>query len=419
MSAPLVPSLFGSCYILTGAIIWIVDQILYAIGFVIPPINSPLHALGGWLASPAVLTFLTWFVMVLVMVIWAVLLNLLTMMWVERKVYSRLQDRYGIMISIWSLPLWPFNRRKDKPTHRGWGFLQNVADGMKLLQKENLVPGTADSMMFSIAPAWIAGTTLMLFAALPWSSGFTVANLDLGILFILAAFSLAPLGILIAGWSSNNKYTLVGGLRSAAMLMAYEIPLILVVIALVFTTGTLDPQVLVTQQEQALFTLGPVAIPAWNLFGPQVVGFVVFMVAIVAEMERIPFDLPEADAELVEGWTTELSGMRFGLVFGFKWLRMIAGSALLSILYLGGWSGPVFFTFYIGSVPIPIIPEEVWFMLRIYLLGIFFVLLSWAVPRVRIDQILNIGWKRLIPFALLAILLGAAATAAGVFTHVR
>ena len=409
MSAPLVPSLFASCYILTGAIIWIVDQILYAIGFVIPPINDPLHALGGWLASPAVLTVITWLVMVLVMVIWAVLLNLLTMMWVERKTYSRLQDRYGIMISIWSLPLWPFNRRKDRPTHKGWGYLQNVADGMKLLQKENLVPASADSMMFNMAPAWIAGTTLMVFAALPWSSGLYVANLDLGILFILAAFSLAPLGILIAGWSANNKYTLVGGLRSAAMLMAYEIPLILVVIALVFTTGSLDPQVLVAQQEKALVINGiTTPLPAWNIFGPQILGFVIFMVAIVAEMERIPFDLPEADAELVEGWTTELSGMRFGLVFGFKWLRMIAGAGLISILYLGGWSGPVFYTFYLQNVPIPILPEEVWFMLRIYLLGIFFVLLSWSVPRVRIDQILNIGWKRLIPFSLLAIIIAAA-----------
>ncbi|MFA5897416.1 MAG: complex I subunit 1 family protein, partial [Thermoplasmata archaeon] len=338
----------------------------------------------------------------------ASLINLLTMMWVERKFYSRLQDRYGIMISIWSLPLWPFNRRKDVPTHKGWGYLQNVADGMKLLQKENLVPASADSMMFNIAPAWIAGTTLMLFAALPWSSGFYVANLDLGILFILASFSLAPLGILIAGWSANNKYSLVGGLRSAAMLTAYEIPLILAVIALVFTTGSLDPKIVVSQQERPLLTLGPLVIPAWNLFSVQVIGFVVFLVAIVAEMERIPFDLPEAEAELVEGWTTELSGMRFGLVFGFKWLRMIAGSALLSILYLGGWSGPVFTTLYLGTVPIPIIPEEIWFMLRIYLLSVFFIWLSWSVPRVRIDQILNIGWKRLIPLSLLAIVAAAA-----------
>jgi NADH:ubiquinone oxidoreductase subunit H len=192
------------------------------------------------------------------------------------------------------------------------------------------------------------------------------------------------------------------------MLMAYEIPLVLTVIALVFTTGSLDPQVIVAQQERPLLTLGPLVIPAWNLFSIQVIGFVVFLVAIVAEMERIPFDLPEADAELVEGWTTELSGMRFGLVFGFKWLRMIAGAGLISILYLGGWSGPVFTTFYLGTVPIPIIPEEIWFMLRVYLLGLFFVWLSWSVPRVRIDQILNIGWKRLIPLSLLVIVAAAA-----------
>ena len=410
MSAPLVPSLYGACYILTYWITWIIVQIIYAIAYVIPP----LRGLGDWLLTTGPLTFLTWFVMTLVMIIWAVLLNLLTMMWVERKLYSRLQDRYGIMISVWSLPIWPFNRRRDRPTHKGWGYLQNVADGMKLLQKENLVPASADSMMFNVAPAWIAGTTLMLFAALPWSSGLTIANLDLGVLFILAAFSLAPLGILIAGWSANNKYTLVGGFRSAAMLLSYEIPMFLAVIALVFTTGSLDPQVIVAQQEHPLLTLGPVAIPAWNLFSVQVIGFIVFIVAIVAEMERIPFDIPEADAELVEGWTTEFSGMRFGLLFGFKWLRMIAGGALISILYLGGWSGPVFYTFYLGSVPIPIIPEEVWFMLRIYLIGVFVVLLSWAVPRVRIDQILNIGWKRLIPFALLAILIAAAAKVYGV-----
>ena len=409
MSAPLVPSFFGACYILTGAILWIVAQILYAIAVVIPPLAD----LGHWLQSPGVVTFVTWLIMCAVMLLWAVLINLLTMMWVERKFYSRMQDRYGIMISLWSLPLWPFNRRKDKPTHKGWGFLQNVADGMKLLQKENLVPATADSMMFNVAPAWIAGTTLMAFAALPWSSGLYVANLDLGILFILAAFSLAPLGILIAGWSANNKYTLVGGLRSAAMLMSYEIPMFLAVIALVFFTGSLDPKVIVAQQEQPLLTLGPLVIPHWNLFSVQVIGFVVFLVAIVAEMERLPFDIPEADAELVEGWTTELSGMRFGLVFGFKWLRMIVGAGLISILYLGGWSGPVFFTFNIGTVPIPIVPEEIWFMLRVYLIGIFFVWLSWSVPRVRIDQILNIGWKRLIPLSLLAIVVAAFAMVFG------
>ena len=402
MSAPLIPNLFDVCKVLTGAIVWVVQQIIYAVAVLIPP----LRGLGDWLGSDPVITILTWLIAVTVIVVWATLVNLLTMMWVERKLYSRLQDRYGIMISIWSLPFWPFNRVR-RPTHRGTGYLQNVADGVKLLQKENITPRNADAAMFHISPVLIASSTLMIFAALPWSSGFYVANLPLGILFILAAFSLAPLGILIAGWSANNKYTLVGGLRAAAMLMAYEIPMILAVIALVFFTGSLDPIEIVRQQDRVLFALGPIGIPAWYAFTPQFLGFLVFSVAMMAEMERIPFDIPEAEAELVEGWTTEYSGMRFGLVFGFKWLRMIAGAALIAILYLGGWSGPVFATLDVGGIPVPILPEEVWFLLKIYLISAVFVWISWSVPRVRIDQILNIGWKRLIPYSLLAILIAA------------
>lgn len=410
MSAPLVPNLFEVCKVLTGAIVWIVQQIIYALAGVIPP----LRGLGDWLGTDLVITVLTWLIAATVIVIWATLVNLLTVMWIERKFYSRLQDRYGIMISIWSLPFWPFNRTK-RPTHRGTGYLQNIADGVKLLQKENITPRNADAAMFHISPVLIASSTLMVFAALPWSSGFYLANLDLGILFILAAFSLAPLGILIAGWAANNKYTLVGGLRAAAMLLAYTIPMILAVIALVFFTGSLNPLVIVQQQERPLATLGPFVIPAWYLFSPQILGFVVFSVAMMAEMERIPFDIPEAEAELVEGWTTEYSGMRFGLVFGFKWLRMIAGAALITILYLGGWSGPVFTTVHLGAVPVPILPEEVWFLLKVYFVSVVFVWISWSVPRVRIDQILNIGWKKLIPYSLLAIIIAAASIASGLW----
>ena len=261
----------------------------------------------------------------------------------------------------------------------------------------------------------IASSTLMIFAALPWSSGFYVANLDLGILFIFAAFSLAPLGILISGWSANNKYTLVGGLRAAAMLMAYAIPMILCVIALVFYTGSLNPLTIVQQQDRTLVSLGPIGIPAWYIFSPQILGFIVFSVSMMAEMERVPFDIPEAEGELVEGWTTEYSGMRFGLVFGFKWLRMIAGAALITILYLGGWSGPVFTTLYVGGVPVPIVPEEAWFLLKVYLVSLVFIWISWSVPRVRIDQILNIGWRKLIPYSLATILIAAGSIAWGVW----
>ena len=409
MSAPLVPNLFAVCKILVAAFIGIWQQMFYAMSGPAPPFRG----FGDWLGSDPVVTFFTWFFVVTVVVMWVTVANLFTVMWVERKLYSRLQDRYGIMISVWSLPFWPFNRTR-RPTHKGMGYLQNLADGIKLIQKENLTPRNADSAMFHISPVLIASSTLMVFAVLPWSSGFYVANLDLGILFILAAFSLAPLGILIAGWAANNKYTLVGGLRAAAMLLSYSIPMVLAVIALVVFTGSLNPITIVQQQDRPLVLFGStLPLPAWYVFGPQVIGFLVFSVAMIAEMERVPFDIPEAEAELVEGWTTEYSGMRFGIVFAFKWLRMLAASALISILYLGGWSGPVFVTLSVGGVPVPIVPEEVWFLLRIYLLSAFFVWLSWSVPRVRIDQILNIGWKRLIPYSLLAILVAAGFRAIG------
>jgi len=402
VSAPLVPNLFGACKVLVIAIIGIVQQIVYALAGPVPP----LRGLGDWIGSDPVLTVITYLIVVTVVVLWVTVLNLFTIMWVERKLYSRLQDRYGIMISIWSLPFWPFNRT-HRPTHKGMGYLQNLADGVKLIQKENITPRNADSAMFHISPVLIAASTLMVFAVLPWSSGFYVANLDLGILFALAAFSLAPLGILIAGWAANNKYTLVGGLRAAAMMLSYSIPMVLAVIALV-------PMTIVQQQDRPLMLGGTaLPIPAWYVFGPQVIGFFVFSIAMIAEMERVPFDIPEAEAELVEGWTTEYSGMRFGIVFAFKWLRMLAACALISILYLGGWSGPVFATLSVGGVPVPIVPEEVWFLLRVYLLAAFFVVLSWSVPRVRIDQILNIGWKRLIPYSLLAILVAAGFRAVG------
>lgn len=409
MSAPLIPNLFDVCKVLVGAIVGIVQQILYGLAGPVPP----LRGLGDFLGSDPIVTLLTWFIVVTVIVLWVTVINLFTVMWVERKLYSRLQDRYGIMISVWSLPFWPFNRMR-RPTHKGTGYLQNLADGVKLIQKENITPRNADSAMFHISPILIASSTLMVFAVLPWSSGFYVANLELGILFILAAFSLAPLGILISGWAANNKYTLVGGLRAAAMLLSYSIPMILAVIALVVFTGTLDPVRLVQQQDRPLVLAGvALPIPAWNAFGPQFLGFLIFSIAMIAEMERVPFDIPEAEAELVEGWTTEYSGMRFGIVFAFKWLRLLAASALISILYLGGWSGPVFATAYVGSFAVPILPEEFWFLLRVYALSAFFVWLSWSVPRVRIDQILNIGWKRLIPYSLLAILVAAGFRAIG------
>ncbi len=415
MSGHLVnPNLFALSRVLVDAIFRILSEAIKALAPVGSPVE-PLRGLGDAILTPWLIDLLSWLIAITIMVTWAVAILLLTFMWVERKTYSRLQDRYGIMLSVWSLPFWPFSwlaRRRNKPTHKGLGWLQNVADGVKLVQKENITPAKADSAMFHTAPVLIASSTVLIFAALPFSEGFVIADVPLSLLFILAAFSLAPLGILIAGWSSNNKYSLIGGMRAAAQLMAYEIPLLLAVIAIIFYSGTLNVIGIVQRQEVPLAFLGPIPIPAWNILSiPQFLGFIVFFVAMIAEMERIPFDIPEAEAELVEGWVTEYSGMRFGLVFGFKWLRAIAGSALLVILYFGGWSGPVWVTLTptVGPtvIAIPIVPHEVWFLLKMLVIFLVFVWISWSVPRVRIDQILNIGWKRLIPLALLALILAA------------
>jgi len=425
------PNLFDSVYVLVQAVIALtarlmgvqnVEPVIYNTSTACVPGPLPvLGELGCFLLTPLVLGLLTYLILATLVVTYAAAVQLLLLMWIERKFYSRMQDRYGIMLSIWSLPLWPFRwiaSKLGKVSHLGTGFLQNIADGVKLVQKENITPAKADPVMFHVAPAFIAATTVMIFAAFPWSSAMYVSNVPLSLLLLLAAFSLAPLGILIAGWASNNKYSLIGGMRSAAMLMSYSIPIVLAIIALVIYTGTFNLIEIVEQQAQPL-AIGPIVIPAWNVFSlPQFLGFLVFAVAMIAEQERLPFDIPEAEAELVEGWLTEYSGMRFGIVFGFKWLRGLAASGLIAILYFGGWDGPVFYTWTFvllnHTFAVPILPEELWFLLKLYLVFVVFVWISWTLPRVRIDQILNIGWKRLIPLALVAILGAATFSVLGV-----
>ena len=411
------------------------------------PAPGPLTGVIGFLTSDGITSLTAAIIAINIMLVWAAALHLFTLMWIERKLYSRLQDRRGIMIGLGSfdflastlgrIPL--IGRPFRRPSHLGTGYLQNLADGIKLIQKEVITPTNADRWMFHVAPVLIAVSTLMAFVALPWSEGMwlmgsyetrplgcvtdctSVPVNPWGILFILAVFSIAPLGILIAGWASNNKYTLIGGMRAAAQLMSYEIPLALSVIAIVVFSGTLDPFELVRRQTERPFTFGLWTIdflPNWYILNPILwIAFIVFFISVIAEAERIPFDIPEAEAELVEGWTTEYSGMRFGLVFAFKWLRALIGAGLISILFLGGWTGPAFVTLGVENITTPqaesiyILPQEFWFSLRVYIIFIVFVWIGWSVPRVRIDQILNIGWRRLVPLSLLATLLAAGARA--------
>ncbi len=380
MTAPLV-NLYEVSLALTSFIVWLVSVIIRAIASV--PLLGFVGYIADFLNWEPVFSFLTWAVAATLMLVWAAVLHLLTFIWLERKIAARLQDRRGPMLSQ---PL-------RKNWWRGTGFFQNIADALKLLQKENITPADADKGMFHLAPALLIASTLVVLVALPFSESFVIANVPAGILLILAAFSLTPMAILLASWAQNNKYALLGGMRAAAMMMSYEIPMILATIGVIIMAGTLNPIEIVQAQQRAsiITVLGNVGIPNWFII-PQFLGFFVFILAIIAETERIPFDLPEAEEELVHGWLVEYGGMRYGLVFGFKWLRTFVGAALVALLFLGGWDGPF-------------LPQEFWFVLKIYVVFFIFIWISWSVPRIRIDQMMSIGWRKLIPLALFNILL--------------
>ncbi len=235
-------------------------------------------------------------------------------------------------------------------------------------------------------------TSLVIFGILPISSGWNAGALPLSLLLALTIFSFAPLFIFVSAWSSNNKYSLMGGLRSAAQMIAYEVPLLLAVVAVIIVSGSFDLTTIVYDQRNYWF------------WGPLFLALVVFVAAMLAEMERIPFDLPEAEAELVEGWNTEYGGMLFAFFMLADYLRALVGSILVVLLFLGGWTLPSWVPGALTSFPLAGI---VWFMLKTYAVFGLFVWIRASLPRVRTDQLLRVGWNRMIPLALLSVFLAA------------
>lgn len=381
--------------VLARFVVFIVNAILGFIAWLIPPLGVITNPIAGWLASDIIITILAIVVEATLIILWAATLHLLIFIWIERKVVARMQDRRGPQLSSLKHDFWT---GRPNPFI---GFLQQIADALKLLQKENITPAAADKWMFHLAPAVLIASTVFVLAVFPWSETFVLADLPVGLLFIFAGFSLAPLSILMASWAQNNKYTLLGGMRAGAMMMSYEIPMVLSFLALVVMAGTLDPITFVQSQEGTNMMIPPGLrgslgwIPNWYVLSvPGFLALLVFVLALVAELERIPFDLPEAEEELVAGWLTEYGGMRFGMVFGFKWLRTLLASGLIALLFFGGWSGPV-------------LPQEAWFLIKTYLVFLVFIWVSWSIPRIRIDQILHLGWHRLVPFTVYDIFLAA------------
>ncbi len=343
------------------------DTVLRAIGSVLP------RPLSAWITNADLITGIAVLVFGALLLA-ASMLNTIVLIWWERKLLGRFMDRRGAM-------------------HVGYaGLLQNFADGFKLFRKTTVQPRDADSLGFYTGPTAYMVTSMILFGILPISSGWNSGVLPLSLLLALAVFSFAPLFIFVSAWSSNNKYSLMGGMRSAAQMIAYEVPLLLAVVAVVIVAGSFDLTTIVYEQQNYWF------------WGPLVVALVVFFAGMLAEMERIPFDLPEAEAELVEGWNTEYGGMLFAFFMLADYLRALVGSILVVLLFLGGWTLPTWVPAALTSFPLAGI---VWFMVKTYIVFGVFVWIRASLPRVRTDQLLRVGWNRMIPLSLLSVFLAA------------
>jgi NADH-quinone oxidoreductase subunit H len=291
------------------------------------------------------------------------------LIWLERRVLALWQDRYG-------------------PNRVGpFGLLQVVADMIKIFTKEDWIPPFADKPVFVLAPAIIVVTVLMTFAVLPIAPGIIVNDLNVGLLFFLAMSSLGVYSVVLAGWSSDNKYSLLGGVRAAAQMISYEVFMGLSLMGVVVLAGSFDLVKIVEAQRKMWFVI------------PQFLGFVLFLIAGIAETRRLPFDLPEAESELVAGYHSEYSGMKFGMFFVGEYLGVTLISALIAVLFFGGWLGPW-------------LPPIVWFFIKIFFFICFFILLRASLPRPRFDQLMSWGWKLMLPLALANILItGAVALA--------
>ncbi len=299
------------------------------------------------------------------LVILFVSVNALFLVWAERKISARIQLRQG-------------------PLHVGFqGTLQTVADAIKLISKELTLPKSSAKSLYMLAPVLVFAPSIAAFLVLPFSPEMPMRDLNIGFLLIFSLTNVTFIGVFLAGWASNSKYALLGSMRAIAQNISYEIPLLLSTMGVVLCAGTLQMSGIVRAQEHG-----------WFLFNGQVIAFVVFIVSALAEANRAPFDIPEAESELVAGFHTEYSGMRFALFFLGEYTAVFISSAVAVTLFLGGWSGPL-------------LPPPVWFLLKTYLIVFVVMWIRWTFPRLRSDQLMALAWKVLIPFALLNILLTA------------
>lgn len=305
-----------------------------------------------------------------IFIIAGVLLIVLTiaagLIYVERRLLALWQDRYG-------------------PNRVGpFGLGQVLADMIKIFMKEDWIPPFADKAVFVMAPGILIFTILLTFGVVPFAPGFNVFDSNIALLFFLGNSSLGVYSVVLGGWASNNKYSLLGAMRASAQMLTYEVFMGLSLMGVVMMSDSFNLRVIVEAQQHV-----------WFIF-PQFVGFVVFMIAGIAETHRLPFDIPEAEGELIAGYHSEYSGMKFGMFFVGEYLGVTLISSLITILFFGGWLGPSF------------LPPVVWFFLKTAVFICFFILLRASLPRPRYDQLMNVGWKILLPLTLLNILVTGA-----------
>nr|QWY85581.1 NADH-plastoquinone oxidoreductase subunit 1 [Piptadeniastrum africanum] len=322
-----------------------------------------------------------WILVPILTLVLGITMGVLVIVWLEREISAGIQQRIG-------------------PEYAGpLGVLQALADGTKLLFKENLIPSRGDIRLFSIGPSISVISILVSYSVIPFGYNFVLADLNIGVFLWIAISSIAPIGLLMSGYGSNNKYSFLGGLRAAAQSISYEIPLTLCVLSISLLSNSLSTVDIVDAQSKYGFW-------GWNLWR-QPIGFIIFLISSLAECERLPFDLPEAEEELVAGYQTEYSGIKFGLFYVASYLNLLVSSLFVTVLYLGGWNISIPYIFVSELFEINktcgVFGTTIGIFITLaktYLFLFLSITTRWTLPRLRMDQLLNLGWKFLLPISL-------------------
>ncbi len=300
----------------------------------------------------------------------------LFLVWWERKISAHIQQRFG-------------------PMRTGWhGWYQTIMDAVKLLQKEDVLVDTRDKAVFFWAPVLCFVAAFMAYVTIPFGNGLIVADLNIGILYIMAVTTFTVIALLMAGWGSNNKYALLGGMRSAAQVVSYEVPMVASILTVIVFVGSLSMVDIVKSQSGLIFNWYIFRVP----FGP--IAFVTYIIAATAEVNRTPFDIPEAEQELVAGYNVEYSGMKFAMFFLAEFVNMFTVAAITTTLFLGGWNGPL-------------LPSWIWFFIKTLAVVLLLMLFRWTYPRLRVDQLMEFAWKYLVPITFANLIL------AGILKYAR